>query len=208
VLLYYITDRTQLIGDESSRRRRLLDKIAEAARAGVDFIQLREKDLPARDLEALARAVIAVIRQNSPGETRLLINSRSDIAIACGADGVHLQAKDVTPGEVRRAWNHTGNPPLVAVSCHSSAEIARAASEHASFAVFGPIFEKRNHPDARLEDFTALEKACVHRLPVLALGGVTLENAQSCIRAGASGVAAIRLFQDHAIAEVVSRLRG
>jgi len=95
-LLYYITDRSQFRGDESFRRRALLAKVAEAARADVDYIQLREKNLSARELETVARQVVAVVRENS-SSTRLLINSRTDVALAAGADGVHLRADDVAP---------------------------------------------------------------------------------------------------------------
>src|SRR5205807_9754974 len=100
-LLYYITDRTAFPGDELSRRHRLLEKIAEAARAGVDYIQLREKDLAARDLEALAREAVSIIRGagilstgHRPLATALLINSRTDVALAARADGVQLRSDD------------------------------------------------------------------------------------------------------------------
>src|SRR5437868_6399056 len=99
-LLYYITDRSQFRGDEPTRRRALLAKVAEAAHAGVDYIQLREKDLSTRELETLARQVVAAVRENSPS-TRVLINSRADVALAVGADGVHLRADDLWPREVR-----------------------------------------------------------------------------------------------------------
>src|ERR1700731_54411 len=96
-VLYYITDRTAFPGDDRTRRRRLLDKIAEAASHAVDYIQLREKDLPTRDLEALAREAMQIIREYSklatdhwPLTTALLINSRTDVALAAKADGVHL----------------------------------------------------------------------------------------------------------------------
>src|SRR5208282_6084090 len=99
-LLYYITDRSQFRGDECARRRDLLGKVAEAARACVDYIQLREKDLSTRELELLAREVVAIVRENS-SLTRLLINSRTDVALAAAADGVHLRADDVVPREAR-----------------------------------------------------------------------------------------------------------
>ena len=101
-LLYYITDRTQFPGDERTRRRALLDKIAEAARAGVDYIQLREKDLSACELEKLAADAMRIIHEVRAGNgeqhsaTRLLINSRTDVALAAGADGVHLRSDDVS----------------------------------------------------------------------------------------------------------------
>ncbi len=216
-LLYYITDRTAFPGDELARRRRLLEKIREAAIAGVDFIQLREKDIPTRDLETLAREAVSAIAQlrteNRELRTFLLINSRTDLALAVQADGVHLRSDDVSPQEVRVIWKcGAGAParanspqgPLIAVSCHSPAEVAQAAAQGANLAVFAPVFEKKH---ANPTGLAALQQACAAKMPVLALGGVTLANAQSCIVAGAAGIAAIRLFQDNDIAEVVKRLR-
>ncbi len=132
-LLYYITDRTQFPRDELSRRHRVLEKIGEAARCGVDYIQLREKDLPTRELERLAIDALSVIREASSRtfEIRdtardgsihpsLLINSRTDVALAVGADGVHLRSDDVSPSVVRHVWCRDRRlaRPLVTVSCH------------------------------------------------------------------------------------------
>src|SRR5438445_11381707 len=103
-LLYYITDRSAFPGDELSRRRLLLEKIAEASRAGVDYIQLREKDLTARELELLAREAVCIVRELGQPRTGFLINSRTDIALATAADGVHLRADDISPQDVRKAW--------------------------------------------------------------------------------------------------------
>jgi thiamine-phosphate pyrophosphorylase len=217
LLLYYITDRTQFPGDENARQRALLAKITEATRCGVDFIQLREKDLSTRELEALASAARRVVRENSrPGTkdweltTRLLINSRSDVAIACGADGVHLRSDDISPSEVQRIWAQTrySARAIVGVSCHSAGDVASAASEHADFAVFAPVFEKKDVSKASPAGLDGLRKACRQKIPALALGGITLNNARACLDAGAAGVAAIRLFQENDIAEVVRRLRG
>jgi thiamine-phosphate pyrophosphorylase len=238
-LLYYITDRTAFPGDEAARRRRLLEKIAEAARAGVDYIQLREKDLPTRDLESLAREAVRVIAQlrteNRELRTALLINSRTDIAIAVGGDGVHLRSDDVSPQEVRQVWKAAGfstlresrrvgqpgscgagtparqlspQDPMIGVSCHSPAEVARAAAGGAAFAVFAPVFEKKDSPDTHAAGLTMLQEACKDEIPVLALGGVTLANARSCLEAGAAGIAAIRLFQENDICQTVHALLG
>ncbi len=218
-LLYYITDRTAFPGDDRTRRRHLLDKIAEAASAGIDYIQLREKDLPTRDLESLAREAIRIIGQGKlttdhrPLPTALLINSRTDIALAAKAAGVHLRSSDISPQEVILAWRRAGAPtrelspqnPLITVSCHSPAEVIQAATNHATFAVFAPVFEKNNIPGAGLEP---LRQACLAKIPVLALGGVTLQNATSCMQAGAAGIAAIRLFQENDIATIVRNLRA
>ncbi len=218
MLLYYITDRTQLAGDEPTRRRRLLEKITEAARGGVDYVQLREKDLTARELESLAGEAVRVLRDITKSaqrigsqrtETLLLINSRTGVAIACGADGVHLRSDDISVSEARDVWSPAGgvSRPTVGVSCHSAEEVRRAASEAADFVVFAPVFEKESGR-ASPAGLEALRQACRERIPVLALGGVTLENARACIKAGAAGIAGIRLFQQNNIRRVVEVLRA
>jgi len=220
-LLYYITDRQQLGSDEPTRRRHLLEKVSEAARAGVDFIQLRERDLSARDLAGLAGEVLSVVRQANR-ETKLLINSRLDVAVAAGADGVHLRSDDLTASEERSIWaRSTGRTDgTVAVSCHRVEEVRRAEQEGADFVVFGPVFGKQNSeapatgteglnkivrrgalPDQRVEAGQSL------RMPVIALGGITLQNARACVEAGAAGIAGIRLFQENNCAHVVQQLR-
>ena len=251
LLLYYITDRTQFPGSESQRRTRLLGKIAEAARCDVAMIQLREKDLSARELESLARDAMRIIRENTiqktasrenardPADqrpsTRLLINSRTDVAIAAGADGVHLRSDDLPASEARVIFSKAGvDQPIIGVSCHTVAEVRMAEAHGADFAVFGPVFEKIKLPTTRepasvqeqavaktekKDQLRELRKACgrvnarshtnrTDKMPVLALGGITLKNANKCIAAGAAGIAAIRVFQENDIDEVVTRLQG
>ena len=220
-LLYYITDRTAFSGDEPTSRRLLLEKIREVAVAGIDYIQLREKDLSTRDLESLAREAVKIMAElrteNRELRTSLLINSRTDVALAVGADGVHLRSDDVYPQEVRAVWQghhecgagapacaNSPRDPVIAVSCHSPAEVLQAAASAVTFAVFAPVFEKKGSKPAGL---SILHEACVANIPVLALGGITLTSAPSCLEAGAAGIAAIRLFQDNNIAEVVKQLR-
>ena len=206
--LYYITDRRQFPGDAQEQERRLLEKIAECAAAGVDLIQLREKDLGAGALEALAIKAMAAL---TGSRTRLLINSRTDVALACGADGVHLPANDLAASDVRAVFARAGvSEPVIGVSTHSAAEVARAEAHGANFAVFGPVFEKSG--SANREGLEQLRQVC-HRteaaqppMPVLALGGITLENARLCMEAGAAGVAAIRLFQQNDVHGVVKKL--
>jgi thiamine-phosphate pyrophosphorylase len=216
VLLYYITDRKQFPGPEPRRRELLLAKIAEAARAGVDFIQLREKDLPARELEALARQAVRICREtrNQKRETKLLINSRCDVALAAGADGVHLPSDDISPSDARAVWSsvrsrnekrETRNA-LIAVSCHTADEVRLAEAQGADFAVFGPVFEKVG--TSLRAGLDALRSACLGQMPVLAIGGVTLANARACLEAGAAGIAAIRLSQQNDILNVAEELRG
>jgi thiamine-phosphate pyrophosphorylase len=219
-LLYYITDRSQFGGEERACRRALLAKLAEAVSAGVDYIQLREKDLNSRELEMLARDAWAeVLNSISLGtenqgprtgvKTRLLINSRTDVALAAGADGVHLRSEDISASDVRAIWRSCGAaahvpPPIVAVSCHTAADVLLAEAEEASFAVFAPVFGKRSGAGTGI---AALHDACRAKIPVLALGGITLDNALSCLDAGAAGVAGIRLFQENKVEDVVRALR-
>jgi thiamine-phosphate pyrophosphorylase len=213
LLLYYITDRTQFGGEEESRCRTLLDTIAEAARWGVDFIQLREKDLPAGKLESLARKAVRVVREQASEtgrRTRILINSRVDVAIACAADGVHLRSNDISPRDVRDVWKRSAmdeqGEPVIGVSCHTRSEVAEARSQSADFAVFAPVFAKKETGTAA-SGLDALRQACQESIPVLALGGITLDNAQSCLDVGAAGIAGIRLFQQGDIRSSVARLR-
>jgi thiamine-phosphate pyrophosphorylase len=220
-LLYYITDRSQFRGDERARRGALLAKVAEAARARVDYIQLREKDLSARELEMLARDALGAVRNSTPLRTenrelrtRLLINSRTDVALAAGADGVHLRADDVAPHEVRQVLEVSAHRPpttdhfLVAASCHIAADAFRAESENVDFAVFAPVFGKRGTAGTPPAGLAALREACRAKIRVFALGGITIENAASCLEAGAAGIAAIRLFQENKIEDVVRALRA
>ena len=209
MLVYYITDRAQFAGNEDQRRRQVVERIRWAARCGVDFIQLREKDLGGRELEALAGTAVEAIRGGGH-KTRLLINSRTDIALAAGAAGVHLRAKDISPAEVRRVWRNAGieSEPTVAVSCHTRQEVVAAESASADFAVFAPVFEKKSGLRTAGAGLQALEEACQQPIPVLALGGITLANANSCLRAGAKGIAGIRIFQEGNLEETVLRLKA
>lgn len=208
VLLYYITDRSQFSGTEERRRKQLLERISEAALAGVDYLQLREKDLGARELETLAREAARLIRTTS-STTRLLINSRIDLALASEAHGVHLTSSDVSPEDVRRVWKHAHGPgePIIAVSCHNSAEIVAAERARADFVVFGPVFEKSGSKESA-KGIVALREACRVRIPVVAVGGVTLSNAGEAIEAGAKGIAGIRLFQEGNLKQTVAELRN
>ena len=207
MLLYYITDRKGFDAPEPERRVALLKRIGEAARAGVDYIQLREKDLGIVDLELLAREALHVIRENWP-KTKLLINTHPDTALAIGADGVHLPAGSPPASAVRAAWfEHSRRAPVIGVSAHSAVEVRLAEADGADLAMLAPIFEKTG-TSVKGIGLEMLRQACAEsRLPVLALGGVNLLNARACLDAGAAGIAAIRLFQQGEVAETVKRLR-
>ena len=219
MFLYYITDRKQLSGDPAESIRLLLERIRAAAEAGIDAIQLREKDLTARELVELASRAKGIVDQanltsSAKVQTRLLINSRIDVAVACGCDGVHLRSDDISSADARAVFHKAGVPrPLIAVSCHVLSDVELAAGNGADMAVFGPIFGKlgQQQSSSRLDD---LRDACSalaaakSSMALIALGAVTGENAMSCIRMGASGVAGVRLFQTGNLQESVSRLRN
>jgi len=208
--LYYITDRQQFPGDAQEQEQRLLAKIAECAAAGIEYVQLREKDLDTRVLEELALKAMAAL---GGSRTQLLINSRTDVALACGAHGVHLPANDLAASEVRAIFARADkSEPVIGVSTHSASEVALAEAHGASFVVFGPVFEKNG--SANPDGLEQLRRIC-HRaeaaqppMPVWALGGITLENAQQCVVAGAAGIAAIRLFQEGEVHAIVKKLRS
>jgi thiamine-phosphate pyrophosphorylase len=207
MLLYYITDRRGFPGTDAEQRSAVLRRIADAARAGVDYIQLREKDLDATDLELLAREAMRVIRE-SAADTKLLINSSVEVALAVGADGVHLPSNSLPVPVTRDQWlQQSQGEPLIGVSAHSLDDVRQAEADGASFAVLAPIFGKVATGAGGI-GIEVLAEACTSsRIPVLALGGATLGNARVCLEAGASGIAGIRLFQEAGVSATVDALR-
>ncbi len=197
MLRYAITNRALNAGAEPQRQAALVEQAARWAAEGVEFIQLREKDLTPAALATLARN----IRQQLPAGTRLLINSRADVAIAVQAHGVHLTAApdEFTPAQVRRLFAAAGRPaPLISVSCHSLAEVRRARDAQVDVILSSPVFGKSvpGQIVSAAQGLEGLAAACALAapVPVYALGGVTRENAAACIAAGAAGIAGIRLF--------------
>jgi len=202
VFLYAITDRALFPGDNQHRQAALVRQAALWAAQRMDFVQLREKDLPSATLAALARNMLHVIREAN-SSTKLLINSRADVAVATGAHGVHLTSAtaELTPAQIRRLYASAALPsPLVTVSCHTIAEVERACDRQVDAILFGPVFEKSNHgslisPGQGLDHLRAACKAA-STTPVYALGGITRENSTLCLQAGAAGIAGIRIFHN------------
>ena len=183
MLRYYITNRLAF----SEGVEGLLSAIKGAARAGVDMIQIREKDLSTYDLFTLVQSALEMVAGTS---TRVLVNDRADVALAAGAHGAHLRSDAISPREWRRVLR---DGFLLGTSCHTIQDVQ--AAEGADFLVFGPVFDTPGKgPALGLE---ALQQAASRSIvPVLALGGVTEANASECIAHGAAGIAGIRLFQN------------
>ena len=176
----------------------LMGRVERAVAAGVDFVQLRRRDRPARELESLARRLAAIsplVRES------LLVNGRLDVALSSRAAGVHLPARGLPIAAVRKA-----SPPgfVVSRATHRREEVERAFDEGASFVVFGPIFptaSKPGHPGVGLK---SLEEAVSSApIPVYALGGITPDRVASIEAAGASGIAGISVFEDEATLRVL-----
>jgi len=204
VKLCYITDRRSFPGSPEDQRRCVLAKIAECVAAGVDYIQLREKDLGRGELYRLAEEAMRLIP--SGARTLLLINSRVDIALACGAHGVHLPANGLGARDARAIFEKAGKrDALVVVSTHSVEEVLYSREQGADFVVFGPVFEK--NAELAVNGLARLAEACRVSIPVFALGGVTVENAGQCREKGAAGIAGIRLFQQNRAADFLEALR-
>jgi thiamine-phosphate pyrophosphorylase len=195
VAITLITDRRRLEG------RELTTLVRDAAAAGVDRVQIREKDLEGRGLRALVGAVLAATAGSAAG---VLVNGRPDVAVAAGAEGVQLPEDGLPVADVKRAW-----PGLVVgASRHSVDGARRAEAEGADFVLLGPIFATPGKEERALGLGPLAEAARALRIPVHAVGGVGVGNARQVVEAGARGLAAIRAFLEVPAAEAVRALRG
>ena len=186
MLRCYITDLHSLPAGVA-----LFDNIARNLTAGIEWIQIREKDLSARDLLDLAQQILGL---PNPHGSKILVNTRIDVALAAGAAGAHLPAGSPAPS----VWRVLTPPGfLIGVSCHTVDEVRVAQDQGADYAVFGPVFAPRSKATAlEPRGIAGLAQAVrAVRIPVLALGGITATNAEDCAQAGAAGIAAISLYQ-------------
>lgn len=207
--LCYVTDRKALPGTPDAQVRLLLEKIESAARGGVDWIQIREKDLEARVLLEL----IGEAKRRVAGRCRVVVNDRLDVAKAAGADGVHLGERSLRVADAKGfvAAHRSEDEFLVGVSTHSLEAVQEAEAGGADYAIFGPIFATPSKQAYGVpQGVEELEEASRRvRIPLLAIGGITAENAWECMSAGADGIAAIRLFQNAGeLGALVKALRG
>ena len=204
-IVCYVTDRKSLSDGRDGAS--VCEKIQMAIEARVDWVQIREKDLPGREMLELARVAVAAGRECA--SSRVIVNDRLDVALAAGAAGVHLgrgslNARDVVP------WCGSGNAPpefLVGVSCHSLEEAREAENAGASYIFFGPIFDTPSKRGLGApQGVTRLAEICGSvRVPVIAIGGVDELNAEEALGAGAVGIAAIRMFQEARDADTLKR---
>jgi len=189
----------------SEEFQKIVRLVKAAISAGVDLIQIREKRLLTGVLYELCERIVGLRNR----QTKILVNDRADVAIAAGADGVHLTSSSLPPGIIRETF---GGEILIGVSTHTEEEVIAAREQGADFVVFGPVFETRSK--VRYGEPQGLSRLSsvvsrVSSFPVLALGGVNVDNAHDCLRAGAAGVAAIGMFQDpEKLLRVVAEIRA
>jgi thiamine-phosphate pyrophosphorylase len=192
----------------------LVARIGAAARAGVHWIQIREKDFSGRQWLELAKRAVREVR-HAGLRTRIIVNDRLDVAIAAAADGVHLGEKSISVKDVREYRERMAKQRefLIGSSIHSAEGAIAAEKAGADYVFFGPVFATPSKAEFG-EPHGVMELAAVCarvRIPVVAIGGITPENAGECAKAGAAGVAAIRAFQDvqeQELASVVARMRA
>ncbi len=189
-ITYLITRGEAMSENFASAKKQILDIIALAIEENVSLIQIREKQLSARLLCELTEAAVALTRGSS---TKVLVNDRADIAMACGADGVHLTSNSI-PVNVIRSMVPAGF--VVGVSTHSSGDIMAAAQHGADFAVLAPVFATPGKGEPNGLDMLADSCEATLPFPILALGGVDESNFTTVLDAGAAGFAAIRAMNE------------
>jgi thiamine-phosphate pyrophosphorylase len=204
-IVCYVTERKTLGPSDAlgGALSSIVEKIRLAAAAEADWVQVREKDLSAKELLALVKQAVAI----GDARVKVIVNDRLDAALAAGAAGVHLGRESVAVSEVVQ-WCRAGHAPeefLIGASCHSLDEARGAEAAGANYAFFGPVFDT---PSKRAfgapQGIAQLAEVCREiRIPVIAIGGVDQQNAMECLRGGASGIAAIRLFQEKTDAETL-----
>jgi thiamine-phosphate pyrophosphorylase len=210
-ILCYVTERQALrAAPGEDALHALLRRVSLVEAAGVDWIQLREKDLDARPLLELTCTAV-----KSAPVTRIFINDRLDVALAARAAGVHLGGESLPVAKVAQ-WKKERRAPadfLIGASCHSLEDARAAERDRADYVFFGPVFSTPSKLQyGPPQGLACLAEVCrAVRIPVLAIGGITFENAESCLDSGAVGLAAIRLFQEprdqSALHTVVAALR-
>jgi thiamine-phosphate pyrophosphorylase len=216
-ILCYVTDRQALSkSHQRGARGALLHKIQEAAAAGVDWVQIREKDLSGKECAALTTAAVTrtarpLTSRQSP--IRILVNDRLDVALSQAAGGVHLGENSLAVEKARELVDSRipSKDFLIGVSCHSLEAATAAAKGGANYIFFGPVFATPSKAAyGAPQGLARLAEVCrAVSLPVIAIGGITLDNAAPCLTAGASGIAAIRLFQEaQDLASLVKELRA
>ena len=207
-ILYLITRgaTTEVTTADSPEFAEILDQVSAAIDAGIDLIQIREKQLTGRVLFDLVTEASTRARGTN---TRVLVNDRADIAAAAGAHGVHLTAQSLSAATVRKAF---GEDFVIGVSTHALNDARGARDERADFAVFGPVFETKSKkmfgPPQGMRMLSHVAQALAG-FPILALGGVSLMNARECLATGARGIAGIGLFEEPAnFSKLCSIIRG
>lgn len=194
-ILYLITRGATTEGTtpDAPEFARILNQISAAVAAGINLIQIREKQLTARVLFELVERASDLTRGTN---TRLLVNDRADVAVGAGADGVHLTTQSLDAATIRKTF---GEEFLIGASTHSLEAARSARRQGADLIVFGPVFETQSKksfgPPVGLEKLADVAQE-LHDFPVLALGGISVTNAGDCLAAGAQGIAGITLFSD------------
>lgn len=201
-ILCYVTDRRVLsVSAKANEQIALLEKIESLLAAGIDCIQIREKDLSARDCGSLTRSVLELQARHS-SKSAIIVNDRVDVALTEKASGVHLGERSIPVAEAKKFVASSAEQAdfLLGVSCHSQGAALGGESAGADYLIFGPIFATPSKAQfGAPQGILRLAEICRSvKIPVLAIGGISLENSAECLQAGAAGIAAIRLFQDAA----------